>query len=252
MKLSRSQRLRMAAAFHRLQAVSEARMFRALKTEINRAVGAAASAYPSWQATIPAHARRVVAIMQTELTRAAMAGADHAAAGLRKALAGAVERKLDTEAQRQKRIIGWAKKHAATKVHIAKTTQARIRNCVVRGLSASDPPAAIARRIRKEVGDMTTARAEMIARTESAAATAQGESMDMEATAEELGADIRKTWTATEDDHTRESHLDADGQTVPNDETFTVGGAELMFPSDPEGPPQEVINCRCVCVYSIL
>jgi uncharacterized protein with gpF-like domain len=190
--------------------------------------------------------------METELRRSALAGARHAEAQVRKAHAPDIERKLDTQEQLDKRIVTWAKRHAAKKVDIAKTTQVRIRNAVARGLADGKAPRQIAQAIRRDVGNMTTARAQTIARTESAAALGHGEQAEMEATAAELGADIRKTWTATEDAHTRESHADADGQTVPLDETFTVGGAELMFPGDPDGPPEEIINCRCVVVHELL
>jgi hypothetical protein len=35
------------------------------------------------------------------------------------------------------------------------------------------------------------------------------------------------------------------------DEKFKVGDAELMFPGDPEGPADEVINCRCAVGYIV-
>jgi uncharacterized protein with gpF-like domain len=252
MTMSRTQRLRLARARHNLQNASEARMSRAVASELNRAVNAAASAYPAWLGTMGEHRRRIVKIMEGELTRAALAGARHAEAQVRKAHAPSLERKLDTQEQLDKRIILWAKKHAAKKMDIAKTSQVRIRNAVARGLADNQAPREIAQAIRRDVGKMTTARAETIARTETAAALGHGEQAEMEATAAELGADIRKTWTATEDDHTRESHMDADGQTVPLDESFTVGGADLMFPGDPDGPPEEIINCRCVVVHELL
>jgi hypothetical protein len=52
-------------------------------------------------------------------------------------------------------------------------------------------------------------------------------------------------WLATDDKRTRETHVTADGQRVPVGSRFIVGGAELAFPGDPSGPPQEVIQCRC-------
>lgn len=59
---------------------------------------------------------------------------------------------------------------------------------------------------------------------------------------EGLGAIIEKTWMATHDGRTRESHLQIDGETVPKDEEFGNG---LMYPGDPDGEPEEVYNCRC-------
>ncbi|WP_030599444.1 phage minor head protein [Kitasatospora aureofaciens] len=54
-----------------------------------------------------------------------------------------------------------------------------------------------------------------------------------------------KRWLATHDDRTRATHRAADGQTVPLNERFDVGGAHIQFPGDPRGPAGEVINCRC-------
>lgn len=93
--------------------------------------------------------------------------------------------------------------------------------------------------------DASLADAVRIARTE--AHTAAGVGSDIAARSTEL--DLMKEWAATEDARTRITHSEADGQKVPMDDPFIVGGYELMFPGDPDGPPEEVINCRCVCLY---
>ena len=65
---------------------------------------------------------------------------------------------------------------------------------------------------------------------------------------EKLAKDIpglQKQWLATGDNRTRLSHLQAHGKVVPVGDPFIVGGAELMYPLDPAGPPQETIQCRC-------
>lgn len=54
-----------------------------------------------------------------------------------------------------------------------------------------------------------------------------------------------KEWLATQDNVTRDPHLEADGQQVPIDETFTVDGEQLEYPGDTAGSPGNVINCRC-------
>lgn len=58
------------------------------------------------------------------------------------------------------------------------------------------------------------------------------------------GTDISlKIWMATGDDRTRDDHADADGQTVPIDAPFEVGGEELDYPGDDNGSEEQTINC---------
>lgn len=57
-----------------------------------------------------------------------------------------------------------------------------------------------------------------------------------------------KRWVAHHDQHTRPTHLAADGQTAPLWEHFTVGGALMEAPGDLSGPPSERENCRCTVV----
>lgn len=58
-----------------------------------------------------------------------------------------------------------------------------------------------------------------------------------------LGGLLEKEWISALDDRTRESHASLDGERVPVDKPFSNG---LMFVGDPSGPPEEIINCRCV------
>lgn len=60
--------------------------------------------------------------------------------------------------------------------------------------------------------------------------------------AEEQGIELEKEWMSAFDDRTRDSHAEMDGERVPVDQPFSNG---LMFPGDPNGPPEEVWNCRC-------
>lgn len=57
---------------------------------------------------------------------------------------------------------------------------------------------------------------------------------------------VKMVWDATGDSRTRPSHMAAEGQEIEIGGTFTVGGAQLRYPGDPMGPPQETIQCRCV------
>lgn len=56
-----------------------------------------------------------------------------------------------------------------------------------------------------------------------------------------------KQWKTIMDGRERDTHAIANGQTVPIDEPFIVGGYRMMFPRDVTygAPPKEIINCRC-------
>ena len=60
-----------------------------------------------------------------------------------------------------------------------------------------------------------------------------------------LGFEMWKRWVATSDDRTRDEHAAADGQEVPNDEPFEVGGELMMYPGDVSMgcSAWNVINC---------
>ena len=56
---------------------------------------------------------------------------------------------------------------------------------------------------------------------------------------------LKKEWIASFDDRTRDAHAQADGQIVMQSDPFLVGGEQLLYPGDPAGSSENVINCRC-------
>lgn len=93
-------------------------------------------------------------------------------------------------------------------------------------------------------------RADAIARTEAtqAASAARQEAMQQTLDAAGLtGADVERTWRATKDKRTRDTHRAMDGQKVAGMETAfqSPSGATLRYPGDPEAPASETIQCRC-------
>jgi Phage Mu protein F like protein len=62
------------------------------------------------------------------------------------------------------------------------------------------------------------------------------------------GRRLYKRWDTEHDRRVRVSHKAADGQLVELSAPFMVGDFPLLFPGDPMGPPEEVINCRCEVV----
>jgi hypothetical protein len=96
----------------------------------------------------------------------------------------------------------------------------------------------------QDVLDVTEHRADTIARTEvNMAANAGVQSWG--SVLSDAGFVTTKVWFAMDDARTRPTHREADGQEVPLDEPFNVGGYDLDFPGDPNGPAEEVVNCRC-------
>jgi len=96
------------------------------------------------------------------------------------------------------------------------------------------------------------ARAETILRTEMQRAYNLSTFGQQQATAKRIEG-LLKTWIATADTRTRESHLRAHQeyrrQPIPVGEPFVLrddrGKAELMYPGDPSAPARFTINCRC-------
>lgn len=101
-------------------------------------------------------------------------------------------------------------------------------------------------------------RAGTIAATETFKVLNQGAEDAMEQFVEERGVQrsvVRRFWVATDDSHTRPDHaempaLNADG--VGMDEPFQLpDGGTIMYPHDPDAPPEQTINCRCTMVYRL-
>lgn len=96
-------------------------------------------------------------------------------------------------------------------------------------------------------------RAMTVARTETMGATNAGVYRGAVLDAEQRGDPAPfKVWISTDDTRTRPTHVEADQQRTLLSEPFRVGGAQLLFPGDPRGPAQEVINCRCTTLPIVL
>ncbi len=89
-----------------------------------------------------------------------------------------------------------------------------------------------------------TVRAARIARTETTGALNSGHDTTMRGLAAD-GLIEKKEWSATKDGFTRDTHMDANGQQVPVNQPFDVGGHPGRFPGDPNLPAAERCNCRC-------
>lgn len=244
---------RTARALERVRQWEESNLQSRLNKELTRVTNRASKNYKNLKPIINEHKQQLEKILNPTMTRTTLRAAEMARKMYAEPLADSLGRssELPTQEELNKRIANIARERAGLRAsEISETTRTRIANAIARGLERSESPEELADTIVDEVGDMNLSRARTIARTETAVALQTGQFEEMTDSSEALGVRLTKTWLATEDERTRETHSDADGQTVPMDEAFDVGGAALMYPSDPEGPAEEVINCRCAVLYN--
>lgn len=127
---------------------------------------------------------------------------------------------------------------------------ARLEDALREGINRGESISKLADRV-DECFRYGRSNAETIARTEThGAAESTGFDTATQA-AVAAGMALTKRWLATHDARTREDHAAAedDNQEVPIDEPFIVGGDELMYPGDPDGSAEQVVNCRCTAIY---
>ena len=91
-------------------------------------------------------------------------------------------------------------------------------------------------------------RAEVIGRTEALRAVHAGNDEAYRQAIDEgvINLDeLQRTWVTARDERVRETHRAAGGQVRGINEPFIVGGAQMRYPGDPQGPARETIQCRC-------
>lgn len=124
------------------------------------------------------------------------------------------------------------------------TVRPRLTDLLAAGTSIDD----IQRELIAAVPSFSDIRAETIARTETVGAYNGGTDGMFRALDPAFSPTV-KAWLATGDARTRPEHLAADGQEVPLDAPFIVGGEALYYPGDPLGSAANVINCRCTLLH---
>lgn len=117
------------------------------------------------------------------------------------------------------------------------------------GMLGAKTPAEIAKAIGKDIDagrfSSIAYRAEVITRTEMGRVFSTAAQMRMEEAAKYVDG-LEKEWIhAGHPKKPRETHLLAHEQHVPVDESFNIGGIEMMYPRDPAAPLDEIINCGC-------
>ncbi len=125
---------------------------------------------------------------------------------------------------------------------------AEIMQSIEQGLQHGESRKELMSRISAAFDEIGRSRAETIANTETAAAFNYARDKAMR----EAGV-THKKWLHSMSPLIKEprpTHLEADGQTVPIDEPFDVGGVQFMHPGDDSlgAGPEDIISCHCVAI----
>jgi hypothetical protein len=115
---------------------------------------------------------------------------------------------------------------------------------------------AVSRLIRKNLtdslGDIGVSRAKMIAQTEMITGSNQASQEGIEST----GLEYKKFWSTSGLKNIRDSHIFAEEnhpKGIGKNDVFDMGNGNTMrFVGDPQGQPEEVINCRCTTLYEVI
>ena len=127
----------------------------------------------------------------------------------------------------------------------------RFDRSIARAIREGDPldAASIERMVDRYRARYIKYRSEVIGRTEALRSVHQG-TEEMYQQAIDLGEfrpdQITRTWVTARDERVRSSHAELGGQERPYNEGWEARGGLLMFPGDPNAPPSETIQCRCV------
>lgn len=120
---------------------------------------------------------------------------------------------------------------------INETTFGKLQREFAESLSEGESRDKLVNRIKETYGNIEKSRAATIARTEVQAVSQKGTFEGYK----QAGMPI-KIWVAVMDSKTRDWHANLDGEERPINNPFSNG---LQFPGDPNGPADEVVNCRC-------
>ncbi|MFJ5675028.1 phage portal protein [Streptomyces sp. NPDC093097] len=127
---------------------------------------------------------------------------------------------------------------------VTATTEQVLRSQILaHGVAEGESVPELRARIQTVFANLSDFRATMIARTE----TVGGYNAASHTAALDAGA-VRKTWLATVDQRTRETHREENGRSVPLNKRFTL--TKSRWPADPTAPASQSIQCRCTLTYS--
>lgn len=123
------------------------------------------------------------------------------------------------------------------------TTYTQLKNSLIEGFFNGEGEKEMAKRVEEIMTLSKRQRSATIARTETFGVVNMVHDEAMK-----HGNVQYKQWYTALDERVRPDHMAAHGQIVKVTDEFRVGGDLLQYPGDPNGRPENVINCRCVSV----
>ena len=128
------------------------------------------------------------------------------------------------------------KTFTASKRALARVTS-QINQIITDGYTSGKGINVVAGMLQKRFDQLETWEAKRIARTE----IHNAHNNAVMRTYNNLGVEYTQ-WIAADDDRTRDSHVEVDGEIIPIGSKYSNG---LEYPGDTNGPLEEWINCRC-------
>ncbi|NEE12001.1 phage portal protein [Streptomyces sp. SID7499] len=126
---------------------------------------------------------------------------------------------------------------------VTATTEQVLRSqLLAHGVAEGESIPELRARLQRVFTNLSDYRATMIARTE----TVGGYNQASFLAALDAGA-TRKTWLATADQRTRETHRQENGRSAPMNKRFTL--TKSRWPADPTAPAAQSIQCRCALTF---
>lgn len=132
------------------------------------------------------------------------------------------------------------------------TAKAEVNKIIKAGQTEGLGMAEIGSRLNEKLIDFKRHETVRIAQTELASAANNAADQSLKQAEEITGLKLGEEWVSSGQDNMRDAHAEADGQVVRVGEKFNVGDEQLEYPGDPNGSPENIINCHCAIATRIM
>lgn len=125
-----------------------------------------------------------------------------------------------------------------------------LRSTVEQGVAEGWTADETALAIQKAFQGVSSTTASMLAQTELTTLVNERSLQAAQKATGDKATPVYKTWQTMKDPRVRPAHASTQGQTVPINQPFNVGGYSMMYPGDPSAPMRLVARCRCRMAYT--